>query len=189
MQDNHHVNHYMTSFLEHTLYTHWNEAVLYDAFYASLAERLKDQLLTVKWSTTLKDLQCQSLWANNHYWEQQNNRQNLQSVWITPTTSATPKLESQQSTKKVVNLQQLDWKNLTGILNTMGKLTEAEKEQQKMKGLCPYCRELPTHHSKDCWYKELINQTAQATFTLEGDPQIATIKEISKTLDQSDLEN
>ena len=48
MQDNHSVNHYMTSFSEHASYTHWNEAALYDAFYAGLAKRLKDQLLTVE---------------------------------------------------------------------------------------------------------------------------------------------
>ena len=48
IQDSHHVKRYMTSFLEHTLYTHWNEAALYDTFYAGLAERLKDQLLTVR---------------------------------------------------------------------------------------------------------------------------------------------
>ena len=91
--------------------------------------------------------------------------------------------------KKVVNPSQSDQKNLTGILNTMGKLTKAKKEQPKTKGLCPYHRELPTHHSKDCRYKELINQTVQATFTLEGDPQVTTIEEVPETSDQSDLEN
>ena len=61
MQDNHHVNHYMISFLEHALYMHWNKAALYDTFYAGLAKRLKDQLLTVE--TTLEDLKRQSLCA------------------------------------------------------------------------------------------------------------------------------
>jgi len=189
MQDNHHVNRYMTSFSEHASYTHWNEAALYDAFYAGLAETLKDQLLTVERPTTLEDLKRQSLWADNRYWERHNEHQNLQSTHITPTTPATPKPESRQSTKKVVDPLQPDRKNLTGILDVMGKLTEAEKERQKTKGLCPYCRELSTCHSKDCRYKEPINQTAQATFTLEGDPQIATIAEISETQDQSDSEN
>jgi len=129
MQDNHHVNRYMTSFLEHASYTHWNEAVLYDAFYAGLAERLKDQLLAVERPTTLEDLKCQSLCANNQYWERHNEHQNLQSTRITPTTPATLKPESRQSTKKVVNPLQPDRKNLTGILDAMGKLTEAKKER------------------------------------------------------------
>ena len=45
MLNNHHINRYMTSFIEHTSYTRWNDAALYDAIYAGLAERLKDQLL------------------------------------------------------------------------------------------------------------------------------------------------
>ena len=76
-----------------------------------------------------------------------------------------------------------------GILDAMGKLTKAKKEHRKTKGYCPYCGEFPTHHSKDCQYKELINQTAWAMFTLKSEPQVATIEEVSKISDQSDLEN
>ena len=154
-----------------------------------MAKRLKDQLLTVKQPTTLEDLKCQSLRTDNHYWEQQNKCQSLQTTQIIPTTTATLKPKSQQSTKKAVNPLQPDQKNLSGILNAMGKLTEAKKEWQKTKGLCPYCRELPTCHSKDCQYKEPNNQTARETFTLEGNPQVVTIEEVFETPDQSDLEN
>ena len=71
-------------------------------------------------------------------------------------------------------------KDLTGILDANGHLTKAEKECCKAKGLCPYCGELPTQHTKECWYQEPASTTGQATLTLEGKPQSATFEEISK---------
>ena len=69
MLDNHHVNRYMTSFAEHTSYTHWNDADLYDTFYAGLAERLKDQLLNFDHPSTLEDLKMLALCADHRYWD------------------------------------------------------------------------------------------------------------------------
>ena len=80
----------------------------YDTFYTGLAKRLKDQLLTVEQPTTLKYLKHQSLHADNHYWERQNEHQSLQTTGIIPTTPATPKPECQQSTEKVTDPLQPD---------------------------------------------------------------------------------
>ena len=67
----------MTSFADHALYTCWNDAALYDAFYAGIAERLKDQLLNFNRPSTLEDLKRLTLHANHRYWDQQNKRQML----------------------------------------------------------------------------------------------------------------
>ena len=89
MLNNHHINRYMTSFTEQASYTRWNDAALYDTFYAGLAERLKDQLLNFDHPSTLEDLKRLTLRANHRYWDRQNEQQNVTaptSYHIAPTT-------------------------------------------------------------------------------------------------------
>jgi len=47
MQDYQHVNKYMIKFSEHATHTGWNDVALYGEFYWGLAERIKDQLLSL----------------------------------------------------------------------------------------------------------------------------------------------
>src|SRR5882724_8631222 len=47
MQDYQHVNKYMIEFSEHATHTGWNDVALYGEFYRGLAERIKDQLLSL----------------------------------------------------------------------------------------------------------------------------------------------
>jgi len=47
MQDYQHVNKYMIKFSEHATHTGLNDVVLYGEFYWGLAERIKDQLLSL----------------------------------------------------------------------------------------------------------------------------------------------
>ena len=100
MLNNHHINRYMTSFTEQALYTRWNDAALYDTFYAGLAERLKDQLLNSDCPSTLEDLKRLALCDDHRYWDRQHERQNVTaptSRQITPTT-VTPCSETKNTT-------------------------------------------------------------------------------------------
>src|SRR5882724_4999511 len=47
MHNYQHVNKYMIKFSEHATHTGWNDAALYGEFYWGLAERIKDQLLSL----------------------------------------------------------------------------------------------------------------------------------------------
>ena len=149
MQENHHINKYMIEFSEHAAYTGWNDVALYGKFYRGLAERLKDQLLTMDQPCTLDQLKIDALKCDNRYWERQHEKAPI------PTTctklgpsSAAPTLASPQSktpTFRPSNREKTEqpWKDLGNILNADGKLMEAEKEWRRSKGLCFYCGEAP----------------------------------------------
>jgi len=47
MYDHQHVNKYMIEFSEHATHIGWNDVALYGEFYRGLAERIKDQLLSL----------------------------------------------------------------------------------------------------------------------------------------------
>ena len=57
-----------------------------------------------------------------------------------------------------------------------------------MKGLCPYCGELPKQHTKDFRYQEPNPTTVCAILTLKGESQSASIKETVED-NTSNLEN
>jgi hypothetical protein len=80
-------------------------------------------------------------------------------------------------------------KDLSCVLDATGCLTEAEKERCKMKGLCPYCGELPTQHVKGCCYQDPASTAGRAIFTLEADPQVANIEEVNEDGEDSSSEN
>jgi hypothetical protein len=58
-----------------------------------------------------------------------------------------------------------------------------------MKGLCPYCGELPMQHVKGCRYQDPASTTGRDIFTLEADPQVATIEEVNEDGEDSSSEN
>ena len=139
-----HVNCHMTTFAELSSYIEWNDSALYEAFYNSLAEQIKDHMLSIKRPVTLDELKRQALRIDNRYWECQGEKQTTTSIQA-PTSSessTTPcsNIHSNSSTA----LKPSEHKDLSGILDTMGCLTEAEKKRRKSKGLCPYCGKLPT---------------------------------------------
>ena len=177
MLDSHHVNCHMTTFAELSSYIEWNDSALYEAFYNSLAEQIKDHMLSIKCPVTLDELKRQALRIDNRYWERQGEKQTTTSIQAPtssePSTTPHSKVHSNTSTALKPSKQ----KDLSGILDAMGRLTEAEKEWWKSKGLCPYCGELPTQHAKGCHYQDPA--TGRAIFTLEAEPQAATIEELS----------
>src|SRR5882724_9474704 len=64
MQDYQHVNKYMIDFSEHETHTGWNDAALYGEFYWGLAERIKDQLLSLDRPQTFQQLKVAALKCN-----------------------------------------------------------------------------------------------------------------------------
>jgi hypothetical protein len=179
MLDTHHVNRHMTTFAELSSYVEWNDSALYEAFYNSLAERIKDHMLSIERPATLDELKRQALRIDNRYWERQGEKQTTTSIRVTSSSepSTTPRSNVRPSAPAISKPS--EQKDLSGILDATGRLTEAEKERRKLKGLCPYCGKLPTHHAKGCRYQEPATTTGRATFTLEAEPQTATIEELS----------
>src|SRR5882672_5798087 len=94
MQDYQHVNKHMIEFSEHATHTGWNDAALYGEFYQGLAERIKDQLMSLECPATFKQLKTDALRCNSCYWEHQGEKSiptswNQQSAFDT-TPSKTP---------------------------------------------------------------------------------------------------
>jgi hypothetical protein len=175
MQDHHRVNKYMIEFSEHATYTGWNDRALYSEFKRGLAERLKDQLLNLPQATDLVELKRQALLCDDRYWERQHEK-------TTPTTSRARQPNSNpSSSEKPSSGSRPDTRNapsnpprkdLSNILGSDGKLTEAEKERRKAKGLCMYCGESPDRHARECIAKDKSSTTAagRAIFTISGEP-------------------
>jgi hypothetical protein len=189
MLDTHHVNRHMINFAELSSYVEWNDAALYEAFYNSLAERIKDHMLSIERPATLDELKRQALRIDNRYWERQGEKQTTTSIRVPSSSepSATPRAITRS--KATTAAKPSEQKDLSGVLDATGRLTEAEKERRKTKGLCPYCGELPTQHAKGCRYQEPASTTGRAIFTLEADPQIATVEEINEDDEDSSSEN
>ena len=80
MLDSHHVNHHMTTFAELSSYVEWNDSALYKAFYNSLAEQIKDHMLSIEIPVTLDELKRQALHINNQYRERQGKKQTTTSI-------------------------------------------------------------------------------------------------------------
>src|SRR5882724_4314837 len=74
MYDHQHVNKYMIEFSEHVTHTGWNDAALYGEFYQGLAERIKDQLLSLDRPQMFQQLNVDTLRCDTHYWERQGEK-------------------------------------------------------------------------------------------------------------------
>ena len=92
-----------------------------------------------------------------------------------PTSSATPQVKSATMPRPSTENPNQPKKELGNVLNTDGKLTEAEREWQRTKGLCFYCGEPP----EKCQHKKTPTTSSQATFMISGEPPIeASIEEV-----------
>jgi hypothetical protein len=189
MLDTHHVNRHMTNFAELSSYVEWNDAALYEAFYNSLAERIKDHILSVERPATLDELKHLALRIDNRYWARQGEKQITTSIRVPSSFEPSPAPRANIRSKVPVAAKPSEQKDLSGVLDATGRLTEVEKERRKTKGLCPYCGELPTQHAKGCCYQEPAPTTGRAIFTLEADPQVATLEGVPEEGEDSSSEN
>src|SRR5882672_10554702 len=138
MQDYQHVNKYMIEFSEHPTHTGWNDAAIYGEFYHGLAERIKDQLMSLECPATFQQLKTDALRRDSHYWEHQGEKgtptsRNRQSAFV-PTPS-----KMSGTTGATTDTSKPAKGNTGSQFGTDGKLTKVEHKWQHVKGLCYYC--------------------------------------------------
>ena len=121
-------------------------------------------MLSIECPVTLNELKHQALCIDNQYWEHQGKKQTTTSIQVPSSSSPSTTPHSNVHSNTPIASKPSEQKDLSGILDATGHLTEGEKEQQKSKGLCPYCSELPTWHAKGCHYQEPA--TGRAIFIL-----------------------
>jgi len=176
MQDYQHVNKYMIKFSEHATHTGWNDAALFGEFYWGLAERIKDQFLSLDRPQTFQQLKIATLKCDTHYWESQGEK-TTPSGWNrqSASSSAPEKLGSNLTTSS--NAAMTSCTN-PGI-GVDGKLMKEEQEHCHLKGLCYYCGVAINSPSPDCCNSRHPKPAAAGctTFTVTGEPE-ATIEEV-----------
>jgi len=178
MQDYQHVNKYMIEFSEHATHTGWNDAALYGEFYRGLAERIKDQLVSLERPATFQQLKTDALRCDSRYWERQGEKgpptsRNRQSAFAT-TPAKTP-----GTTGATTDTSKPAKGNTGSQFGTDGKLTEVERERRRVKGLCYYCALSIDVAAPDCRNPRHPKPPAagRATFAITGEP-VATIEEV-----------
>src|SRR5882724_10411703 len=175
MQDYQHVNKYMIEFSEHATHTGWNNVALYGEFYRGLAERIKDQLLSLDRPQTFQQPKVDTLKCNTHYWECQGKK-------TTPSGWNRQSASSSAPAKPGSNLTTTSDAATTSCTNpgigVDGKLTQEEQEHHCLKGLCYYCGLTIDSLAPDCRNSQHPKPpvVGHATFTTTVEPEV-TIKE------------
>src|SRR5882724_8099567 len=147
MQDYQHVNKYMIEFSKHATHTGWNDAALYGEFYRGLAERIKDQLLSLDRPQMFQQLKVAALKCDTRYWECQGEK-------TTPSGRNRQSASSSAPAKLDNNLAASSDAATTSCTNpgigADGKLTQEEWERRHLKGLCYYCGITINSPAPDC---------------------------------------
>jgi len=175
MYDHQHVNKYMIEFSEHVTHMGWNDAALYGEFYRGLAERIKDQLLSLDRPQTFQQLKVDALRCDTRYWERQGEKTAPSSRNRQSASSFAPAKQGNNPTTSsnapIVN------RTNPGI-GADGKLTQEERERHRLQGLCYYCGLTIDLPAPDCRNSRHPKPpvAGRATFTITGEPG-ATIEE------------
>src|SRR5467141_3437220 len=178
MQDYQHVNKYMIEFYEHATHTGWNDAALYGEFYRGLAERIKDQLVSLERPATFQQLKTDALRCDSHYWERQGEK-GTPTGWNRQSAFATTPSKTPGTTRATTDTSKPAKGNTGSQFGTDGKLTEVERERRRVKGLCYYCALSIDVAAPDCRNPRHPKPPAagRATFAITGEPD-ATIEEV-----------
>ena len=153
MKDSARISNYMVKFASLAVRCPWGDSALRYRFYDGLPAQIKDKLSKLDKPQTLEELQTHCQHINARYWEWQQERaheqrQNPPKVSTPPpTTSATtPKsFPPCSDSKKQKPIKTEDVKptiprvDLTGKLDSRGKLTQQERQCQIDKNLCLFC--------------------------------------------------
>jgi len=138
MQDYQHVNKYMIEFSKHATHTGWNDVALNSEFYRGLAERIKDQLVSMERPVTLQQLKTDALCCDSRYWERQGEKSNPTGRGRTSTfTTQSPKAGNTSTTSP--DTPKPGRNAVASHLGPNGKLTDVERERHREKQLCYYC--------------------------------------------------
>jgi Retrotransposon gag protein len=155
MRDNQRVSDYLVRFSRLALRCSWGELALRYRFYEGLPPRIKDELSKSKKPRTLQVLKQKVQNIDARYWEraqersrEQQNRQNLPKS-STSAASAVPsttpksilhsKFHSEQKPRPKDSKPTTPCVDLSGKLDSKGKLTQRERQRQIDKNLCLFC--------------------------------------------------
>ena len=168
MRDNQRISEYLVKFNSLAVRSSWGESALRFRFYDGLPTRLKDEISKGDGKPrTLTGLRSKAQNIDARYWERQQERsreqpqaqRSQQSKQTTPSTPSTstpstsakiPFRTSDQKTPKPKDVKPATPRvDLTGKLDTQGKLTQQERQNRIDKKLCLYCGK-PGHLAPDC---------------------------------------
>ena len=175
MKDSARISDYMVKFASLAIRCPWGESALRYRFYDGLPARIKDKLSKLDKPQTLEELQTRCQHIDARYWEQQQERaheqrQNPPKVSAPPpsTSATTPKpFPPRSDFKKQKPVKTEDVKptiphvDLTGKLDSQGKLTQQERQHQIDKNLCLFCGG-SGHHTNNCPVKAVRGRAAIA---------------------------
>jgi hypothetical protein len=188
MRDNQRVSDYLVHFSGLALRCSWGEPALRYRFYEGLPPWIKDKLSKSKKPRTLQVLKQKVQNINARYWEQaqersreQQNRQNLpksstSSASAVPSTTPKSILCSEFRSEQRPRLK--DSKpttlrvDLSGKLDSKGKLTQQERQGRIDKNLCLFCGG-SGHWTNTC----LVRSARSRAITTESVPTLSKLKE------------
>jgi Retrotransposon gag protein len=193
MRENQHVYDYLVHFSRLALHCSWGEPALRYRFYKGLPPWSKDELSKSKKPRTLQVLKQKVQNINARYWErtqecscEQQYRQNSPksstssaSAVLSTTPKSTPRFDfySEQKPKLKDSKLTTPCVDLSGKLNSKGKLTQQEWQHQIDKNLCLFCGG-SGHQTDTC----LVKSTRGCTATMESLPTPSKSKESSTNL-------
>jgi Retrotransposon gag protein len=188
MRDNQRVSDYLVCFSGLALHCSWGEPALRYRFYEGLSPWIKDELSKSKKPQTLQVLKQKVQNINARYWEQtqecsreQQYRQNppkSSTSAASAVPSTTPKstpcsdFHSEQKPKLKDSKPSALRVDLSGKLDSKGKLTQQEWQHQIDKNLCLFCRG-SSHWTDTCPVKSARGHAA----TTESVPTLLNSKE------------
>ena len=169
MKDTQRISEYLVKFNSLAVRCSWGEPALRFRFYDGLPARLKDEISKGEGKPrTLTELRERAKNIDARYWERQAERSREQhqgqkqskqttttstatTSTSTPSTSSkTPSRTTDQKTPKNKDAKPTTPRaDLTGKLDTHGKLTDKESQNRIDKNLCMYCGK-PGHRTADC---------------------------------------
>jgi hypothetical protein len=155
MRDNQHVSDYLVRFSGLALRCSWGEPALRYRFYEGLPPRIKDELSKSEKPRTLQVLKQKVQNINARYWERTQEHSREQQYRQNPPKSSTsaasavpstiPKFTPRSNFRLKQKPKPKDSKpttlhvDLSGKLNSKGKLTQQKRQCQIDKNLCLFC--------------------------------------------------
>jgi Retrotransposon gag protein len=188
MRDNQRVSDYLVHFSGLALHYSWGEPALRYRFYKGLPPQIKDKLSKSKKPRTLQVLKQKVQNIDARHWEQtqehsreQQYRQNppksstsAASTVLSTTPKSTPcsDFHSEQKPKPKDSKPTTLHVDLSGKLDSKGKLTQQEQQHWIDKNLCLFCRG-SGHRTDTC----LVRSTRGRVATMESVPTLSKLKE------------
>jgi Retrotransposon gag protein len=188
MRDNQRVSDYLVHFSGLALCCSWGEPALRYRFYEGLPPQIKDELSKSEEPRTLQVLKQKVQNIDARYWERTQERSREQQYRQNPPKSSTsaasavpstiPKstphsnFRSEQKPKPKNSKPTTPCVDLSGKLDSKGKLTQQERQRQIDKNLCLFCRG-SGHRTNTCPVKSARGRAA----TTESVPTPSKSKE------------